>query len=280
MMRSREPVYSEAILPERAYGWSPLFSLRDETRQYIEAPEPELYDLGQDPSERRNIVSSSPDEVRTWRQRLEATVGSFGPGDPGSGRPMSDEERQRLASLGYLSGGAVSGARRPGPDPRTRASLHNDLLDAKRLVSAGQPVEARRRLARLLEADPDNPAALCLEGVLEFSSGRREQGLERLRSAARKAPAVYENQINLANALHEAGRLEEAAPAYRAAVALRPGDAGARYALGNLLFAMHDPAGALSEYEEAVRLRLASPGLYAALGVAREAVGDTVGARV
>ena len=192
---------------------------------------------------------------------------------------MSDEERERLESLGYLSGGAASGARRPGPDPRARASLHNDVLEAKKLISAGRLAEARQRLGRLLEAGPDNPAALCLEGVLEFSSGRREQGLERLQSAARKAPAVYENQINLANALHVAGRSEEAARAYRAAVALRPGDAGARYALGNLLFAMHDVAGAQREYEEAVRFRLASPGLYGALGVTREAMGDTAGAQ-
>jgi len=86
-MPSREPVYSEAILPERAYGWSPLFSLRDETRQFIEAPEPELYDLRQDPSEHRNLAASSPDEVQAWRKRLEATVGSFGSADPGSSRP-------------------------------------------------------------------------------------------------------------------------------------------------------------------------------------------------
>jgi tetratricopeptide (TPR) repeat protein len=118
-----------------------------------------------------------------------------------------------------------------------------------------------------------------MQGVLDFSLGRREEGLERLRDAAQRSPDVYENQANLANALHAAGQLDPAAAAWKAALALRPAQAAGHYALGNVLYAKRDAPGAIREYEEAIRLGDVSPGLFAALGVARSESGDAQGAR-
>ena len=289
--RARSPrgaVYSESRLAERSYGWAPLFSLRDSAFRYVDAPAPELYDVRTDPGESRNLAAGSPGPAGEWRERLRAAMRASSAGGADAQAPMTQEERERLASLGYLSGAAPESPpaaavpRGPGSgavDPKSRVTIHAALLDVKKLISAGERDEARRKLAPILSADPRNPAALGMQGVLDFSLGRRDEGLERLRDAARRSPGVYENQANLANALHAAGQLDAAVAAWKTALALRPAEATGHYALGNVLYARRDMTGAIREYEEAIRLGNAAPGLFAALGVARADAGDAQGAR-
>ncbi|HEY0590132.1 MAG TPA: sulfatase, partial [Thermoanaerobaculia bacterium] len=50
------PLYSETFYPRFHFGWSELHSLVDGGEHFIEAPRPELYDLGSDPGERRNLI--------------------------------------------------------------------------------------------------------------------------------------------------------------------------------------------------------------------------------
>lgn len=44
------------------HGWAPLFSMRSDRFKYIDAPQPELFDLHRDPFEQRNLLDQ--------RQRL------------------------------------------------------------------------------------------------------------------------------------------------------------------------------------------------------------------
>src|SRR6266487_2325314 len=46
-----EPAYLETQQPWLSYGWSPLRAVRHGGWKLVEAPRPELYDLGADPSE-------------------------------------------------------------------------------------------------------------------------------------------------------------------------------------------------------------------------------------
>ncbi len=274
----REPAYSETIYGERAYGWAPLRSLRDATRRFIDAPEPEIYDLSRDPGELRNLAASRPDEVRSWRSRLESTLRIIGMPDSDAGSPMDAEQRARLESLGYVSSGGTAAGRRARPDPKRLVAQHEKFLEAKSLVSRGRLADALARLREVLEADPGNPAALALSGVAQFSMGKRQEGLARMQSAVQAAPGVYENQRNLANALHVSGRLDEAASAYRAALSIQPSSAESHFGLGNVLLARQDTEGAVSEYRKALSAAPSSPQVLAALGSALDAKGDGAGA--
>jgi hypothetical protein len=104
--KSGRTVYSESLLAARAYGWAPLFSLRDADTRFIEAPQAELYDERRDPAESRNLAAGSPTAVREWRERLLQAWKASVHGGKDARAPMTDEERERLASLGYLSGGS------------------------------------------------------------------------------------------------------------------------------------------------------------------------------
>ncbi len=276
--REREAAYAESVLPERAYGWSALAALREGNRKFVEAPEPELYDLRDDPGETKNLAPASPAQVADLRTRLRGIVEELGTPDAAATRKLDDEERAKLESLGYL--GSPRSQRPAGsrPDPKRLVSLHNDVLEAKQRISVGDRATAAALVTRVLAADPGNPAALDLDGTLAFSAGRDREGLARLEAAARAAPGTHRTLRNLANALHLAGRLEEAARTYRSAIALQPRQPEDHYGLGNVLFASKDIAGAVAAYREAIRLGLDAPPVRAALGVALAAAGDAAAA--
>jgi tetratricopeptide (TPR) repeat protein len=277
----RQPAYSEAELPLRAYGWAPLHALHSGDRKFIDAPQRELYDVTADPGETRNLVAGAQEEVDEWVRRLATLEAGWPAEQPEAEHVLDAEARARLDALGYVSsGGATPPERADRPDPKRLVQLHNLLLDAQTLVAHGALPQAQELLGKALESDPANPTTLEMSGTLFCSTGQCELGVELLASAARIAPHSYQTQRNLGNALHLAGRYPEAAEAYRAAVALHPNSADDRYALGNVLFAMREVDDAIASYDEAARLGLDAPSFHAALGVARAAAGDAEGARV
>lgn len=279
-LSAREPVYAEAIYPERAYGWSALHALRDDETKFIEAPEPELYNLRQDPMELRNLAPRKANDTLIWKSKLQSILQEFGEADPSSQHPLDSEARERLASLGYISSGSPKIKRKDRPDPKHLVAQHNAFLKAKSLVATGHLEEAQSSLRQVLQADPENPAALALNGTLLFSAGQHDRGLTQLEEAARSSPGVFENQWNLANALHLSGKLPDAAQAYRNAISIHPFSAKAHFALGNVLYAMKDFTTAIQEYREAIRLGIDSPLLQAALGAALADSGDTARAEL
>ncbi len=272
----REVVYAEAVYPERAYGWSALRALRNDQTKFIEAPEPEFYDLQQDPDELSNLAAMRGEEVTSWRNRLKMLLQKFGEADPAAQHLMDKEARERLSSLGYISSGAARANQQNLLDPKHFVDQHNDFLRAKTLVSLGRSREAQGLLHQILKADPKNPAALSLYGTLLYSSGQLKLGLARLKEAAESSPGVFEHQWNLANALHLSGHLAEALKAYRAALSIHPFSAESHYALGNVLYEMKDFQGAVQEYQEALQLGIDTPLLRAALGAALLDGGDEV----
>jgi hypothetical protein len=106
-------VYSETLYPRLHFGWSDLASLTDDRYQYIAAPEPELYEWREDPSERKNLAPATPAPFRSMRADLARIPRPLQP--PGAADP---ETIRRLASLGYLTGVAPSGEERDRQDPK------------------------------------------------------------------------------------------------------------------------------------------------------------------
>lgn len=99
----KEKIYFESKEPYYIYGWAPLEGFIFENKKYINLPIPELYDLANDFAEKKNIISSVRfNELQTPLKRLiEFHQGKH------SGlakRKMSQDQLNRLRSLGYISG--------------------------------------------------------------------------------------------------------------------------------------------------------------------------------
>jgi arylsulfatase A-like enzyme/Flp pilus assembly protein TadD len=274
----REPVYAESLYGERAYGWAPLHGLRSSGVKYIDAPERELYDLARDPGELMNIASQLAAAATTWSERLGVAEQAMGPADPTAAASMTDEQRARVASLGYASAGAPRAGRKDRPDPKSLVAVNDLFLEAQQEVGAGHSDLAAGLLERALAKDPGNPAVSSLLGAIRYSKDDRSTGLAQLRAAAAASPSSFEIQWNLGNALFLERRFDEAAKAFRAAIGLRPNSSETHYALGNVLTADGDDRGAITQYDDAIKLGLRTPPVLAALGAARFRTGDAAGA--
>jgi hypothetical protein len=125
--------YSESLYPER-FGWSGLRALSDGRFKVIDAPHPELYDLERDPFERDNIYDQRRGAAAALHARLRAMTA-----DRASAPAVSSELGERLASLGYVGVGPVSGMKTGGaaPDPK-------DCIAARYSADAHSPAKCQR----------------------------------------------------------------------------------------------------------------------------------------
>lgn len=67
--------YSETFYPFSSFGWSPLHALETSRYHYIEAPQPELFDLAADPEEKNNLASQQTATVAVLKERLAKLLG-------------------------------------------------------------------------------------------------------------------------------------------------------------------------------------------------------------
>ncbi len=141
--------------------------------KYIDLPRAELYDLSEDAAEKANQAGDSRRAARV--ENLRGVLASLEKSLAGSGwaagKAMSDEERRRLESLGYLSGVARPA---PGPlcDPKDRIGFWNRSLEAQKLAKENRLDEAEALLRALFDEDPRfTPVVEDLAGLL-FSRKR------------------------------------------------------------------------------------------------------------
>jgi len=202
-------IYSETLYPRFALGWSDLASLENARYQYVQAPRPELYDLRSDPSERRNVASDRPPELRRLALELGAMARPFqGPS------AVSAEEVRTLASLGYLSGAGAAPAG-PLPDPKDHVAALRSfraLFDRHAAGDFAGAITAAREVLR------DSPGSFSAREMLSDSlvlTGRVAEGCDVLAAAVREAgPGVSREQLaqaydNLSVLLGRLGRTAE-----------------------------------------------------------------------
>jgi Tfp pilus assembly protein PilF len=203
------PTYFEALSGQTTRGWAPLRGVTSGGWKYVDLPLPELYDLGADPREERNLAASRPAE----RERLRAALSAFRSEDRGPARGREDPEvRDKLRALGYVSAAAPVGKRYTEDD------------DPKRLIDLDAAIETV--IARHRAGDVEGALALCEEVV-------------------NRRPDMPAALIQLALLRRKAGLLGPAVAALRRAVAVSPEDEGTASLLGSYL----NEAGQAAETE-------------------------------
>jgi Flp pilus assembly protein TadD len=98
--------------------------------------------------------------------------------------------------------------------------LHSEYLRADLFLAMGQPTEAARILARVIDAEPGNEAALELLARSYFGSAQLGRAEETLRRLVELAPANGWARRALARTLERQSRRDEAAVHHRVADAL------------------------------------------------------------
>lgn len=287
--------YAETLYP-RSFGWSPLRSFRAGRLKWIEAPQPELYDLSSDPGETRNLfVADGPDA-----RRLRAALQAFRRDERAAqGAPVDPEAAERLRALGYVAAvpSAVADESRLRDPKHALAAFrafeeaswaaargeHAAAAAALRELVASEPANpvfrrslaaSLRRLGRGAEAvaalsrlDTDDPVAWHERAVALAREGRVEEAIESEGRAIALNPQLPEpfNHLGLLEAAR--GRAERALQAFEAATALDPNNARAWNNRGNALRSLGRGREAESAYRRASELAPRDPDPLNGLGV-------------
>lgn len=257
-------VYLETELPQRHFGWSPLRGVINGWHKYIESPNPEFYDLRDDPEEALNSFHERGDEAAFLAAALPAT------GPLGSSTTPAATPDPRLMSLGYVGtvgrGAGIESPRDPKaniriyrafvmasmaleqepPDPGRALELLDGLRGDERTSAvmfkqalayrmAGDLEEAFRILDRIALQDPEYSGIHLERARSAIATGRASlAGREAGKHLAAFPEDVEALLIRGAAAEHK-GALSAAESDYRAALALNPAYRNASLRLAALL---------------------------------------------
>ncbi len=243
-------IYIETEMPLNMAGWSPLYGLRSHERKYILAPQPELYDLAADPAESRNLYSSDSAEVRDLSERLSSIIETADGG--AEGRDLSDEERERLAALGYVQ---ATAAPRGGTlaDPKDMMHVHNEALRAERLYGERRYEEAAALAADVVGRSPECTQAIRVLSFSYLRLGRADEAVDLLRTSVRRCPDVFLVR-SLVQALIMREEYAEAEDALELYESLDPRDGRVPLLRGDIRVRQGRHADAVAEYERALLL--------------------------
>ncbi len=140
------------------------------------------------------------------------------------------------------------------------------LERARRQFAAGEFVKAEDLCAQILAEDAQHGGATHLRGLMAFRRNDLSTALELLERVRQRETSNADVRIDLANALHGAGKIEEAEAALREAIALRPDSAPAHQNLAAMLQRRGQWTAAIEEMKTVRQLRPEQFEVLAALG--------------
>ncbi len=241
-------LYAETFYPRLHLGWSELASVIRGDSHYIEGPSPELYDLGKDPAERRDVLSQ---ERRTYAAlKTEAARFAVPLAAPAEEDP---ETARQLAALGYLGTTAATVGDGPLPDPKSQISTLDDLGRALQAFSQQQYAQAVPLFQALLQKNPRMLDAWENLGTALQKLGRQSEALAAFQRAMELSGGSTHVALGTANVLLDMGRFDEAAE--HAKLGLETSPAVAHDLLARVALARDDLPAAEREAKAALEAR-------------------------
>jgi arylsulfatase A-like enzyme/Flp pilus assembly protein TadD len=181
-----EVVAGEAMKPFLDYGWQPQVMAVEGTRKAILAGRLEVYDVAADPAETHDLAATA-NLSRPARTTLhDYPIPSMDA--PQSEANLNDEERRKLAALGYVSSVARPVVRADAPRPADMAPMFALLDKASGLFVREQYAQAIPLIAEVLAKDPHNLDAALRLGTAHSALGHEDLALAAYRKAEEIAP--------------------------------------------------------------------------------------------
>ncbi len=282
--RSRRDLDSlvETFYPRDNFGWSEMVGLVSARWKFIQAPRPELYDLGKDPGERQNLYGTSAGKVGEMKARLAREILSAGAGT--DGRPAeapssaTAEDVEKLRSLGYVNfAPAKSGP--VLPDPKDKTGLLQLIQQAQTYELEGRYPEAERAYAEILEQVPDSPAGYVNLAIAQALQKKFDGAVETLDKGLARMPDSEVLMVRLGHTRLVSGRPGEALEVMNRVLSLNPRNVDALTVCAGILDAAGRKDEARSYFERALAvepesrfLRMSYAGNLGSSGRLREAV--------
>lgn len=272
-------VYFETVAGHEEKGWAPIQGVVSGHLKYIRAPRPELYDLAADPAESENLFDERRSDAGRLERRLRE-IEAAAPEDAGAGRrELDDEDRERLAALGYLGGGE---SRSDEPlDPKRGIAIENRVREIRRLLEAGEVESAAAALEEVRSANPDVHFSdfYELESRIARARGRDAEAVDALVRGVRRFPHSQPMLLRLATLRRETGDPTGAERDARELLRRDPRNAQAHSLLGLVAEDRGEPEVALDHFASALELEPTSVPLRLRLAELALRTGDRARAR-
>jgi arylsulfatase A-like enzyme/Flp pilus assembly protein TadD len=207
---AQEVVLGEAMKPFLSYGWLPQIMAVTGRQKAIASGKTEIYDVLTDPGETRNL-SADVSLSREARRALD----EYPVPSPEASRPpeaLDEDARRKLASLGYVSGGAVPPVRKDAPRPADMTHLFDDIERASDLFVKEEYARVIPLLEKILAADPHNLDAALRLATAHSSLGHDDRAEQAFRKAAAIAPRSRDVRVYLALHYARGPEWQRAAP--------------------------------------------------------------------
>ena len=240
--------YSESESGFTSFGWAPLTCLTTELSKYIDTTRSEFYDLKSDPRELNNLVSTESheqDQMHRMLLELRERMVVF----TGGQLEVSESDRRKLESIGYVSGGV-------GASASSRSEMLPDVKDM--MPHYNSEVDARNLIA----------------------SGKIQEAIDLMTKVSREAPTFIPARLTLGSALEAANLPAEAAEVYEEAIRVSPDSADSHFAFGKLAAAQGDMSAAVTHYSRVVEIDPHYATAHFNLGSAFFASGNLDAARI
>jgi arylsulfatase A-like enzyme/tetratricopeptide (TPR) repeat protein len=253
--------YSESLVPDLQFGWSPLHSLRTAGFQFIDAPRPELYDIHRDPGEGTDLSLRQADLARTMKSELDRLMEETSRDAPKPQAANLDKETmERLSALGYI--GAPVGRRsrsgdrsKPLADPKDKLAIFEAVTQAGAMIMTEQYDAAAGLLETALIDDPTITQGLLLLATCDVHRGRRDEAKAHLDFILREDPDNIQALIALADILVGDGKSEDAIALCRRTLSVDENNVEAYMLIGETYAGQDDHVHALPYLEKAVELQ-------------------------
>jgi arylsulfatase A-like enzyme/predicted Zn-dependent protease len=254
-------IFSDTLEGFIQHAFAPLMAVRSGRMKYVYGPQPELYDLAEDPYELNDLIAAKPDIAEVLDRRLrefhEEDLEKAGKAKPTE--QLSDEDMQKLQALGYLSIGADAAEAHSGPLPNPKtmakqvriaensfglrhtdldasiagleklANEHPDFYTAHRwlaqvYVMGKRHAEAKVALERCEELHPNVPSTLSMLARAESLLGNRDAAIDLYRKTIDAHPDHFPAQLDLGKLLVAQGKPAQGIQHLRKACFIRPTD--------------------------------------------------------
>lgn len=205
-----EVVLGEAMKPFLEYGWQPQVMAVEGAQKVIFAGRNEVYDVVVDPKEARDLAATV-----TPSRPIRTAIQDYPLPSPGAARApasLSEEDRKKLASLGYVSAGAAPVIRKDAPRPVDMVRFFGVIEKASGLFVRGEYAKVIPLLENLIAEDAHNLDAVLRLATAHSSLGHDEKALRLFERAREIAPLSSDVRTYLALHLARGREWETAAP--------------------------------------------------------------------
>jgi tetratricopeptide (TPR) repeat protein len=243
------------------------------TRKAILAGKVEIYDVVSDRAETNDLAAGPGLPPPVSPALREYPVPSLE--SAAAPARLSDDDRRKLASLGYVGASAAPVVRKDAPRPADMVRLFGTIERASALFVGERYAEAIPLLEKILAEDPNNLDAALRLAAAQSSLGHDARALDAFKRAAAIAPRSPDVRTYLALHYARRGEFERAEPLLEQIIAETPERVPALEALADIRQRQKRFDDAVSLRQKIYALRRSSPAEFIALGQLAMAAGRT-----